>query len=83
MRCETDGWLFDTELVLRAERLGLRIAEIPVDIREIRQPGYWAIVRRVPEVVAGLLRLRSALSRAPRAPSAAAVAASYTSDANR
>ena len=49
--CETDGWLFDTELVLRAERLGLRIDEIPVDISEIRQPGYWAIVRRVPEVV--------------------------------
>ncbi|HVB92347.1 MAG TPA: glycosyltransferase [Acidimicrobiales bacterium] len=28
---EDDGWFFDTELLIKAERMGLRITEVPVD----------------------------------------------------
>jgi hypothetical protein len=30
-RVEDDGWFFDTELLLLAERNGMRIHEVPVD----------------------------------------------------
>ena len=60
-RCVADGWIFDTELVLRAERLGLRSIEVPVDVREIRQPSYWSILRRVPGTVRNLGRMFVAL----------------------
>lgn len=56
-QCITDKSIFDTELVLRAERAGLRIMEIPVAVRELRQPGYWSLLRRSPEVTENLLRL--------------------------
>jgi glycosyltransferase involved in cell wall biosynthesis len=48
--------LFDTELVLRVERAGLRTAEIPVDVRE-RRPARTSIVQRVPRTIVGLVRL--------------------------
>ena len=48
--------LFDTELVLRVERGGLRTAEIPIDVREMR-PARTSIVRRVPRTIVGLVRL--------------------------
>jgi glycosyltransferase involved in cell wall biosynthesis len=48
--------LFDTELVLRVERAGLRTAEIPVEVRE-RRPARTSIFRRVPRTVVGLVRL--------------------------
>jgi len=44
-----DGSFFDTELLLLAERNGLRIHEVPVD---------WAADRRLCGDLAGLLRLR-------------------------
>ena len=56
-QCVTDRSLFDTELVLRAERAALRVVEIPVDVREIRQPGWWSIAGRAPEAVWNLIRL--------------------------
>jgi glycosyltransferase involved in cell wall biosynthesis len=56
-QCVTDRSLFDTELVLRAERAGLRLVEIPVDVREIRQPSYGSVVRRIPEAIGNLLTL--------------------------
>ncbi len=52
--------LFDTELILRIERAGLRSAEIPVAVEELR-PARTSILRRVPRTVFGLFRLRSAL----------------------
>jgi glycosyltransferase involved in cell wall biosynthesis len=52
--------LFDTELVLRVERAGLRTAEIPVDVHEMR-PARTSIVRRVPRTIVGLVRLAVAL----------------------
>lgn len=62
-RCVTSQSIFDTELVLRSERAGLRIVEIPVAVREIRQPSYWSVARRLPEVSWNLLKLGLALRR--------------------
>ena len=61
--CITSRSIFDTELVLRAERAGLRIVEIPVAVREIRQPSYWSVARRLPEVTWNLYKLTRALRR--------------------
>lgn len=63
--CKADQWLFDTELVLRAERRGLRLREVPVSVKELRQPGYWSLVRRFPITVLGLLRMYRDLRTAP------------------
>jgi glycosyltransferase involved in cell wall biosynthesis len=63
LRCVTSRSIFDTELVLRAERDGLRIVEIPVNVREIRQPSYWAVARRLPEVTWNLWKLAAALRK--------------------
>jgi glycosyltransferase involved in cell wall biosynthesis len=59
--CVTDQFIFDTELVLRTERAGLRVTEIPVDVEEIRAPGYQSLLLRTPRVLWNLLRLRHAL----------------------
>lgn len=63
--CVTDRSIFDTELVLRAERAGLRVTELPVSVRELRQPSYWSLIQRGPEAVRNLLRLWRALRRLP------------------
>jgi glycosyltransferase involved in cell wall biosynthesis len=57
--------IFDTELVLRAERAGLRVVEIPVTVTDQR-PARTSIVRRIPRTVVGLARLRVALWREAR-----------------
>ncbi|MFM7617723.1 MAG: glycosyltransferase [Actinomycetes bacterium] len=62
-RCGAD--LFDTELIIRAERVGYRVAEIPVVVRELR-PSRTSILRRVPRTLGGLIRLRRLLGRPPR-----------------
>jgi len=61
-RCRFGTDLFDTELVLRAERAGLPVDEIPVEVQE-RRPSRTSILRRIPRSVLGLLRLRLALWR--------------------
>lgn len=48
-KCVTDKSLFDSEFVLRAERAGLLITEVPVHVRELRQPSYWSLLERIPE----------------------------------
>lgn len=58
--------IFDTELVLRAERAGLATAELPVEVRQ-RRPSRSSIIRRVPRTLVGLGRLRVALWREDRA----------------
>jgi hypothetical protein len=58
--CRFGTDLFDTELILRAQRAGMKVVEIPVNVRETR-PSRSSIVRRIPRTMAGLLRLRLAL----------------------
>jgi len=53
--------LFDTELVLRAERAGYRIAEVPAVVEELR-PARSSYLKRVPRTLLGLLRLRRLLA---------------------
>ena len=58
--CKFGADLFDTELILRAERAGLSVAELPVSVRDTRPPRT-PITRRLPRAFAGLARLRVAL----------------------
>lgn len=59
-RCRFGTDLFDTELVLRAERAGLGVTEVPVSVRESR-PSRTSILRRGVRTVRGLVALRFAL----------------------
>lgn len=52
--------LFDTEVVLRAERMGFRIIELPVVVEEQRESKS-RIWKRVPRTLKGILRIRRAL----------------------
>lgn len=61
-RCRFDADLFDTELVIRAERAGLVVTEIPVRVEE-RRPSRTSIVRRASRSLWGLARLRVVLWR--------------------
>jgi glycosyltransferase AglD len=59
-RCRLGTDLFDTELVLRAERAGLLVAEIPVRVEE-RRPARTPIAGRIGRTLLGLRELRLAL----------------------
>ncbi len=50
--------LFDTELVLRAERAGYRISELPVVVEEQRDARS-SFVKRIPRTLRGLSELRA------------------------
>jgi glycosyltransferase involved in cell wall biosynthesis len=52
--------LFDTELVVRAERAGYRIIEVPVVVEEIRSARS-SLVKRAPRTVIGLIKMRRIL----------------------
>jgi glycosyltransferase involved in cell wall biosynthesis len=52
--------LFDTELVLRAERAGFRIVELPVVVEEERE-SKTKIWQRVPRTLLGIWKIRTAL----------------------
>jgi glycosyltransferase involved in cell wall biosynthesis len=60
----SDGELFDTELILRAERAGLGVEELPVTAAE-RRPSRTSITRRAVRTLGGLARLRLTLRRDP------------------
>ena len=66
-QCRTGADLFDTELILRAERAGLVVAELPVTVRELR-PSRTPILRRTLRTVFGLVRLRVILLGERRTP---------------
>ena len=55
-RCVVDKDLFASEFVIRAERDGVRVVEIPVSIAEKRPPSI-QLTRRVPRVLRDLARL--------------------------
>lgn len=54
--------IFDTELIIRAERAGMAVAEIPVAVTDTRPPRT-PIARRIPRTLAGLARLWVQLRR--------------------
>jgi glycosyltransferase involved in cell wall biosynthesis len=60
--CHNGTDLFDTELILRAERAGLVVVALPVVVVE-RRPSRSPIWQRVPRTLWGLLRLRLQLWR--------------------
>ena len=60
--CHNGADLFDTELILRAERAGLRAAEVPVEVVE-KRPARSSIGARIPRTVKGLALLRLTLWR--------------------
>jgi len=59
-RCRFRTDLFDTELVIRTERAGLPIAELPVNAQE-RRPSRTPIWQRVPRTLVGMIELRLTL----------------------
>ena len=60
--CKFRTDLFDTELVIRAERAGLPVVDIPVEVTETR-PSRTPILRRVARSLVGLARMRWVLWR--------------------
>jgi glycosyltransferase involved in cell wall biosynthesis len=56
-RCRFGTDLFDTELILRAERAGLKSDEVPVIVQELR-PSRSSIAKRIPRTMANLVKLR-------------------------
>jgi len=52
--------LFDTELVVRAERAGYRITELPASVEELRETKS-NLVKRVPRTLKGVWRIRRSL----------------------
>lgn len=60
--CRFGKDIFDTELIIRAERAGLLVEEIPVDVSDTRPPRT-PIARRIPRTLAGLARLWMVLRR--------------------
>ena len=52
--------LFDTELIIRARRGGVKVKALPVTVEEKRKPRS-SIVRRIPRTMKGLLKLRLVL----------------------
>jgi len=59
--CRENGWMFDTELIALSAQKGLRIAEIPVDWIEHRNPGRRSalnLFRHGWGFIAGVIRIR-------------------------
>ena len=63
--CQCGADLFDTEVIIRAERAGMIVAEVPVNVTELR-PSRTSILRRVPRTLGGIVRLRRVLGPVPR-----------------
>jgi glycosyltransferase involved in cell wall biosynthesis len=61
--------LFDTELVVRAERKGFHIIELPASVEELRDTRS-SLVKRVPRTLKGVWRIRKALAEDSRQPTA-------------
>lgn len=64
-QCRSRQSLFDVELVVRADRAGLVVAELPVTVAERRAPRT-SVLRRTLATTLGLFRLRKILTRPDR-----------------
>jgi len=60
--CRVERDLFASELVIRAQRMGREVREIPIALREKRPPGVH-LLPRVPRVLKGLVQLGWAIRR--------------------
>ena len=54
--CQVEHDLFASELVIRAQRAGIDVLEVPLQLREIRPPSV-ALHKRVPRVLKNLVKL--------------------------
>ena len=63
----TSDEVLQTELVLLAWRLGVKIEEVPLQIRELRSPTV-SVMRRLPKVIRTVQELRRSLARFPKRP---------------
>ncbi|MCP4647079.1 MAG: glycosyltransferase [bacterium] len=61
--CGNEPDLYPSELIIRAQRMGLSIRELPIRLEEIRETPL-ALHRRIPRALRDLCRLRSKLGRA-------------------
>jgi glycosyltransferase involved in cell wall biosynthesis len=61
----TSDEIFQTEIVLLAWRLGIKIEEVPVQILEMRNPTV-TVLRRVPKVLNTVRALKHSLQRFPK-----------------
>jgi glycosyltransferase AglD len=64
-RCRFGSDIFDTEMVLRTERAGLSVREVPVEVADLRPPRT-AITTRIPRTLIGLWKLWLTLRREAR-----------------
>ena len=55
-----DGYLFDLELLVLADRLGYKVAEVPVDWSDV-PGGHLKLSRELGKILPGLRRLRRRL----------------------
>jgi glycosyltransferase involved in cell wall biosynthesis len=60
----TSDEVFQTEIVLLAWRMGVRIEEVPIQIQEMRCPTV-SVLRRIPKVLDTVRALRRSLARFP------------------
>lgn len=54
--CSTDAEIFDTELVIRAQRAELRLLEVPIAVEEWR-PSRYGLLGRVPRTIVDMIML--------------------------
>ncbi|MBI3631724.1 MAG: glycosyltransferase [Candidatus Staskawiczbacteria bacterium] len=64
-QCVTDKDIFASELVIRAEKQGIKIKEIPFKIEETRSARI-NLLKRVPNVIKNIIKLRQALKNKKR-----------------
>lgn len=63
--CGDEPDLYPSELIIRAQRLGLVVKELPIKLEEIRQTPL-ALHKRIPRTIRDLFLLRSKLGRASK-----------------
>ncbi len=61
-QCGNEPDLYPSELIIRAQRMGLVIRELPIKLEEIRETPL-ALHKRVPRAIRDLFRLRSKLGK--------------------